>query len=89
MRDLETLRLGDGCAGDWETAAPETGRRDRERVSVTIHSAEGVLLAVMFEGLETVSLALDDERLPMINRALGLAGACVDIVAMNMKGGAA
>jgi hypothetical protein len=86
MREFETLRLGDGCAGDWETAAPETGRRARERVSVTIHSASGVLLAVMFEGTETVSLALDDERLVEINRALGLAGACVDFA--TMEGGA-
>lgn len=65
----------------------ETEIRRPERVSVTIHSASGVLLAVMFEGLETVSLALDDERLVEINRALGLAGACVDVEAM--KGGVA
>jgi hypothetical protein len=60
-----------------------------EKVTVTVHSPAGVLLAVMFEGSETVSLAVDDERLVTVNRALGLAGACVDIVALNMKGGAA
>lgn len=65
---------------DFETGDLEIGRRDPERVTVTIHSASGVLMAVMFEGTETVSLALDDERLPMVNRALGLAGACVDFV---------
>lgn len=61
--------------------------KQAERVSVTIHSAEGVLMAVMFEGAETVSLALDDERLATVNRALGQAGACVDFVAR--EGGAA
>lgn len=68
---------------DLEMERPRAG----ERISVTIHSASGVLLAVMFEGQETVSLALDDEKLGEINRALGLAGACVDFEAM--KGGAA
>jgi len=67
---------------DFETVRPQTG----ERISVTIHSASGVLMAVMFEGAETVSLALDDEKLVEINRALALAGACVDFAVM--KGGA-
>jgi hypothetical protein len=67
---------------DFETVRPQTG----ERFSVTMHSASGVLMAVMFEGTETVSLALDDEKLVEINRALALAGACVDFAVM--EGGA-
>ncbi len=63
---------------DWET---EEAMPVKERVSVTIHAPGGVLLAVMFEGDETVSLAVDDEHLAAANRALGLAGACVDFVA--------
>jgi hypothetical protein len=71
---------------DLETGDLETGRPRPEKVTVTIHSASGVLMAVMFEGQETVSLALDDEKLVEINRALALAGACVDFTVM--EGGA-
>lgn len=69
-----------GRHDDWEAAALPV----KERVSVTIHAAGGVLLAVMFEGDETVSLAVDDEHLTVANRALGLAGACVDFVAKEV-----
>ena len=71
---------------DLETGDLEAGRPRPEKVTVTIHSASGVLLAVMFEGDETVSLALDDEQLHLINRSLALAGACIDFAAR--EGGA-
>lgn len=66
--------------GEVETLRPE-------RVTVVVQSDSGVLFSAVFMGTVTLALALDGEALPLINRALGMAGACVDFEAR--EGGAA
>lgn len=73
---------------DFETGGLETRRP--ERVTLSIHGDSGLLMAASFEErrfsdapelrgvMSLVSLAMDDEQLAVINKVLGLAGACVD-----------
>lgn len=56
-------------------------------MTVIIHARGELIFSAAWEpeSLELRTLLLDDERLRLVNRLLGLAGACVDKVALDQS----